>query len=89
MTVISLADPSCAGMSHAAEIGFPEGRCGEKKKPEKKILVAYASKYGSTGAVADAIGKELRGRGVAADIALMKNAVNVSSYQEVVIGSAI
>ena len=78
-----------AGTGHAAEIRFPEGRCGGKKNMEKKVLVAYASKYGSTGGVADAIGKELCGRGMAADVALIRNAVNVGSYHGVVIGSAI
>jgi menaquinone-dependent protoporphyrinogen oxidase len=52
-------------------------------------LVTYASKYGSTGGVADAIGKELCTKDVAADTVLMKNAGNISSYQGVVIGSAI
>ena len=56
---------------------------------EKRILVTYASKYGSTGGVADAIGKELCSRGAAADVALIKDAGNVGSYQGVVIGSAI
>ena len=56
---------------------------------EKKVLVTYASKYGSTGGVADAIGKELCSKDVAADVVLIKNAGNVSSYQGVVIGSAI
>ena len=56
---------------------------------EKKVLVTYASKYGSTGGVADAIGKELCSKDVATDVVLIKNASNVSSYQGVVIGSAI
>ena len=56
---------------------------------EKKVLVAYASKYGSTGGVADAIGKELCRKDVAADVVLIKNANSISSYQGVVIGSPI
>ena len=56
---------------------------------EKRALVTYASKYGSTGGVADAIGKELCSKGVAVDIAPIKNAVNISSYQGVVVGSAV
>ena len=55
----------------------------------KRVLVAYASKYGSTGGVADAIGKELCSKDVAADVALIKNAHNIGSYQGVIIGSAI
>ena len=56
---------------------------------EKRVLVTYASKYGSTGGVADAIGRELCRTGVAADVVVIINAVNLSSYQGVVIGSAI
>ena len=86
-TAIMLGDMPGAGISHAAEIKFPEGRCGGKM--DKKILVAYASKYGATGGIADAIGKELCAKGVSADVALVKNARNIGSYQGVVIGSAI
>ncbi len=78
-----------AEICHATEIKFPEGTCGGKKNMEKKVLVAYASKYGSTGGVADAIGKELCSKDVAADTALIRNAVNTRSYQGVVIGSAV
>ena len=78
-----------AGVCQAAEIKFPEGKCGGKKDMEKRVLVTYASKYGSTGGVADAIGKELCSREVAADVLLIKNVRNISSYQAVVIGSAI
>lgn len=88
IAAMSLEDLSYAGISNPAEIKFPEGRCGGKNNMEKKVLVTYASKYGSTGGVADAIGKELCGKGMAADVALIKNAVNISSYQAVVIGSA-
>jgi menaquinone-dependent protoporphyrinogen oxidase len=73
----------------AAKVKFPESSCGLEKKTGKKVLVAYASKYGSTGGVADAIGKELCGKDVAADVVLIKNADNISSYQGVIIGSAI
>lgn len=82
-----IGDVPGAGIGQAAEIKFPEGRCGGKM--EKKILIAYASKYGSTGGVADAIAKELCSKGIAADVAVIKNAGNISSYQGVIIGSAI
>lgn len=78
-----------AEISHAAAIEFPEGTCGAKKETEKKVLVAYASKYGSTGGVADAIGKELCTKELAADVRLIKHVSNISSYQAVVIGSPI
>lgn len=87
IAAISLGDMLGAGDSHAADTKFLEGRCGGKM--EKKVLVTYASKYGSTGGVADTIGKELCGKDVATDVALIKNASNVSSYQGVIVGSAI
>lgn len=87
ITAMSLGGTLGTGVSHAADIKFPEGRCGGKM--EKKVLVTYASKYGSTGGVANAIGKELCSKDVAADVVLIKNVGNVGSYQGVVIGSAI
>jgi len=84
---MSLEGLSGVGGSHAADMKFPEGRCGGKT--EKKVLVTYASKYGSTGGVADAIGKELCSKDVTSDVALIHNAGNIGSYQGVVIGSAI
>ena len=89
ISAMSLGGFSGAGSSHAAAIVFPEGTCEGKSITDKKILVAYASKYGSTGGVADAIGKGLCSKGAAVDVLLMKNAVNLSSYQGVIVGSAI
>lgn len=87
ITAMSLGSTLGTGVSHATDTKFPEGRCGGKR--EMKVLVTYASKYGSTGGVADAIGKELCSKDVAADVVLIENAGNVGSYQGVVIGSAI
>jgi menaquinone-dependent protoporphyrinogen oxidase len=87
ITAMSLGGTLGTGVSHATDTKFHEGRCGDKR--EKKVLVTYASKYGSTGGVADAIGKELCRKDVAADVVLIENAGNVGSYQGVVIGSAI
>ena len=89
INAMSIGGISHAGVSHAVETKFPEGRCGGKQNMKKKVLVTYASKYGSTGGVADAIGKELCSKDVATDVVLIKNAGNASSYQGVVIGSAI
>jgi menaquinone-dependent protoporphyrinogen oxidase len=87
ITAMSLGGALGTGAAHAADITFPEGSCGDKTG--KRVLVTYASKYGSTGGVADVIGKELCSKGMAVDVALIKNARNVGSYQGVVIGSAI
>jgi menaquinone-dependent protoporphyrinogen oxidase len=82
VTAMSLGGTG-AGVCDATEIMFPEGKCGDKKEMEKRVLVTYASKYGSTGGVADAIGKELCSKEMAADVFLIKNAGNISSYQAV------
>jgi menaquinone-dependent protoporphyrinogen oxidase len=87
MTSVSLGGMPGARVSHAAEIKFQEGSCGSKL--ENRVLITYASKYGSTGGVADAIGKELCSKDVATDVVLIKNVGNVGSYRGVVIGSAI
>ncbi len=79
---------SIPDLARAEESPFPEGRCGDRDM-EKRVLVTYATKYGSTGGVADAIGKELCGKGLAADVALIRNAGDLNLYQGVVVGSAI
>lgn len=87
LAAMSLGGISGAGVSHATKVKFPEGKCGGNVG--KKVLITYASKYGSTGGVANAIGKELCSNDLSADVVLIKNAGNLSSYQGVVIGSAI
>lgn len=75
--------------SHAAPIAFTEAQCGDKSLADRKILVAYASKYGSTGGVADAIGQTLCGKGATVDVRLMKNVRNLDAYQGVVLGAPV
>ncbi len=85
---ISLGGMSAEGSAKAAATAFPEPKCGDPNTG-KKILVAYASEYGSTGGVAEAIGKELCAKGAKVDVFLTRNVKNLNSYQGVVIGSAI
>ncbi|OGO71341.1 MAG: hypothetical protein A2Z49_10185 [Chloroflexi bacterium RBG_19FT_COMBO_56_12] len=56
---------------------------------ESKILVTYASRFGATADVADAIGKTLSENGAQVDVLPMKEVKDISSYQAVVAGSAI
>lgn len=78
-----------AGTSHAAPVTFSEGQCGGKSLTGKKLLVTYASKYGSTGGIADAIGQELCSKGATVDILLMRNVVDLGPYQGVIVGSPV
>ena len=71
------------------KLSSPKENVEVRKNMKKKVLVTYASKYGSTGGVANAIGKELCSKGTTADVVLIKNAGSITSYQGVVIGSAI
>jgi len=74
--------------TQASKVEFPESSCGLEKKISKKVLVAYASYCGSTGGVAEAIGKVLCDRGALVDVRLVKNVGDMSSYQAAIIGSA-
>jgi menaquinone-dependent protoporphyrinogen oxidase len=56
---------------------------------DKKVLVTYASKAGSTGEVAEAIGETLRKKGLAVDVKQVGHVADVSAYQAVVVGSCI
>lgn len=55
----------------------------------KRILVTYASRTGSTTGVAKAIGKALREKGAEVDVMPMGEVSDLSLYQAIVVGSAI
>jgi menaquinone-dependent protoporphyrinogen oxidase len=54
-----------------------------------KLLVAYASKYGSTAEIAEVIGKELRLRGHEVDVESVETADDLDRYDGFVIGSSV
>lgn len=54
-----------------------------------KVLVAYASKCGSTGEVAQAIAQELCAQGMTVDVRRVGEVKDVSGYDAFVVGSAI
>jgi menaquinone-dependent protoporphyrinogen oxidase len=60
----------------------------EEIEMENKILVAYASKYGSTKEIAEKIGEVLKQEGLQADILPVKGVKNLADYKKVVIGVA-
>jgi menaquinone-dependent protoporphyrinogen oxidase len=56
---------------------------------ELKVLVAYASKHGSTKGIADFIGDKLRGKGLEVDVRDVSQVQNLGSYDAYVVGSAV
>lgn len=55
----------------------------------KKILIAYASKYGATREIAEKIGDVLQTADFQADVLSVKDVQHVSAYQAVILGSAL
>ena len=55
----------------------------------KSILLAYATRYGSTQEVAEAIAAELREAGLEIDIQAMQEVRTLDNYDAVVLGAAI
>ena len=78
-----------ARAGEAAEIEFPQSSCGINKNKGPKFLVAYASRCGSTGGVAETIGKSLCHNSALVHIRLINGVADLSSYDAVVVGSAI
>lgn len=56
---------------------------------EKKILVTYDSKYGSTAEIADKVGTTLKESGCGVDILSVKKVENINAYDSIVIGTAV
>ncbi|MEA2177126.1 MAG: menaquinone-dependent protoporphyrinogen oxidase [Solirubrobacteraceae bacterium] len=54
-----------------------------------RILVAYATKHGSTWEVAEAIATSLRKQGLAADVQRAHDAANPERYDAVILGGAL
>ncbi len=68
---------------------FIEPTCQNDGTMKKRVLISYASRCGSTGGVAEAMGQVLCGMGASADIRLIGNVNDLSPYHAVIVGSAI
>ena len=56
---------------------------------DKKILVAYATKYSATAKIAEKIGLVLREAGLGTDVLAVKSVKDLSPYKAIVLGSAV
>jgi menaquinone-dependent protoporphyrinogen oxidase len=54
-----------------------------------QVLVAYATKHGATGEIAEKIGQELREAGLSVDVKPVDNVSDLDVYSAVVLGSAV
>jgi menaquinone-dependent protoporphyrinogen oxidase len=56
---------------------------------DRRILVAYATKYGATREIAEKIGETLRQAGLPADVVPVEHVRDISPYHSVILGSAV
>jgi menaquinone-dependent protoporphyrinogen oxidase len=84
---------ACGGLAvlgtREPEIKFIRESYESDPKMKNKILVAYASKCGSTGEVAQVIGQTLANSGNMVDVRPISDVGDLSPYQAIVLGSAI
>ena len=56
---------------------------------DKKYLVTYATKLGSTTEIARVIGKTISQKGIMVDVTPIQNVTTISNYAKIIIGSAV
>ena len=66
-----------------------EKSCGQQNAGGKRILIIYDTKYGATRTIADKIQEVLCAQGAQVDMSLVKRIQDVSTYDAIIIGSAI
>lgn len=90
---IAGATLACSGLGYAATrtpaVETPELIFGKDNSMNNRILVAYATRAGSTAEVAAAIAETLAARGYAVDVKPVKEKPNLAGHTAVVLGSAI
>jgi len=84
---------ACGGLAtlgaRSPQVELVEESFGDKTNMKDRILVAYASKCGSTGQVAKTIGQTLADTGATVDVRPIKDVGDLGNYRAVVLGSAI
>ncbi len=84
---------ACSGLTYLGTLTpnpkIIQTNCGGNSKMDSRILIAYASKCGSTGEVAQAIGQSLCDKGALVDVRPVKAVTSVDGYRAILVGSAI
>ncbi len=84
---------TCSGLGYLAtlppEFDLIDTSLGEQNTMDKKILITYATKAGSTLEIAAVIGESLSKRGFAVDVKPVSENPPLDGYQAVLMGSAI
>jgi len=83
------AGPGPARPAQAAGPRLAESSCGRQGKDSRRILVAYDSRCGTTGGVAEAVAEVLCRQGASVDVRPVGRVQDLSPYRAVLVGSAI
>lgn len=76
-------------VTHQPAITFAEHACGRATAAPGSVLVAYASRYGSTGEVATAIAAALCRTGWAAEARQLTTVTDLAPYQAIIVGAPV
>jgi menaquinone-dependent protoporphyrinogen oxidase len=89
---------TCSGLTYAATrtsqsqvpvVGTPQFTYGKESSMNQRVLVAYATRTGSTVDVAAAVGETLGARSFKVDVKPIKENPSPAGYQAVIVGSAV
>jgi menaquinone-dependent protoporphyrinogen oxidase len=84
---------ACSGLGYVATqappLSLPELNFRKENRMNKSILIAYATRAGSTAEIAAALGETLAERGFSVEVKPVKKVSSLDGYQAVILGSAI
>jgi len=84
---------ACSGLGYVATqappSSLPELNFRKENRMNKSILIAYATRAGSTAEIAAALGETLAERGFSVEVKPVKKVSSLDGYQAVILGSAI
>jgi len=90
---LAAATLTCSGLGYAVtrppDIKTPELELRKDPMEKNKILVAYATRAGSTAEIAAVVGENLCQYGFVVDVKAIKDKPELNDYQAVILGSAI